>query len=269
MRAGRPHLLLFRHPLAGVQLPAGSIEKNESPFAAAIREVVEETGLHDLADPISLGTTTTHLPPSSRILLRGCSPQPAPDSPSRGARPRRPRPPALPPALAGADSSTCRLNRGLTVELLEIAGDEARVRADVLDYNHAPPTLLSRREGWVHTAALGSIIDRHHIHLRLAGPAPHGTTADGTTVDKASVDKTSADKTTADGTTFEGTTPDGTTLDRTTPERWLQVADGHEFAPFWAPLSPRPQICAAQVPWLDFAYDELVRLTSPTRSGLP
>lgn len=37
-------LISFLHPLAGRQLPAGSVEQNESPVHAAIRELFEETG---------------------------------------------------------------------------------------------------------------------------------------------------------------------------------------------------------------------------------
>lgn len=43
--AEKPHdLLVFKHPTAGLQLPAGTIEPGESPIAAAKREVWEETG---------------------------------------------------------------------------------------------------------------------------------------------------------------------------------------------------------------------------------
>jgi len=39
-------LLLLAHPYAGTQLPAGTVEENEDPRDAALREVREETGLH-------------------------------------------------------------------------------------------------------------------------------------------------------------------------------------------------------------------------------
>ena len=41
----RPKILLFRHPLAGVQLVKGSIEKGETPGQAALRELAEESGI--------------------------------------------------------------------------------------------------------------------------------------------------------------------------------------------------------------------------------
>jgi 8-oxo-dGTP pyrophosphatase MutT (NUDIX family) len=40
-----PRLLLFRHPLAGVQLVKGSLEHGESPGQAALRELAEESGI--------------------------------------------------------------------------------------------------------------------------------------------------------------------------------------------------------------------------------
>jgi ribosomal-protein-alanine N-acetyltransferase len=51
-------LLVFSHPLcpeAGIQVPAGTIEKGESPHDAALREAREETGLHELETCSFLG----------------------------------------------------------------------------------------------------------------------------------------------------------------------------------------------------------------------
>lgn len=54
----RQRLLVFRHvdqPIAGIQVPAGTIEPGEAPAAAALREAREETGLAGLALACFLG----------------------------------------------------------------------------------------------------------------------------------------------------------------------------------------------------------------------
>ena len=50
-----PELLVFRHPLAGVQLVKGSIEAGEDAAAAAMRELFEEAGLNCHAPGAVLG----------------------------------------------------------------------------------------------------------------------------------------------------------------------------------------------------------------------
>jgi 8-oxo-dGTP pyrophosphatase MutT (NUDIX family) len=46
------HVLLFRHPLAGVQLVKGTIETGEAPAQTALRELSEESGI-DTASVVS------------------------------------------------------------------------------------------------------------------------------------------------------------------------------------------------------------------------
>jgi 8-oxo-dGTP pyrophosphatase MutT (NUDIX family) len=48
-------ILVFKHPLAGVQLVKGSIETDEEPAAAALRELCEETGICDARVDRDLG----------------------------------------------------------------------------------------------------------------------------------------------------------------------------------------------------------------------
>lgn len=45
---GGRELLLFQHPFAGIQFPAGTVEPGEAPAAAAAREAAEESGLAGL-----------------------------------------------------------------------------------------------------------------------------------------------------------------------------------------------------------------------------
>ena len=54
----RRRLLLFRHvyaPDAGIQVPAGTLEADESPEEGVLREAFEETGLSDLIIDCFLG----------------------------------------------------------------------------------------------------------------------------------------------------------------------------------------------------------------------
>lgn len=62
-------LLLFQHPNAGIQLPAGTVEPGEHHLDAILREAGEETGLHDLAIEHLIGSMDTHLPENHYVVL--------------------------------------------------------------------------------------------------------------------------------------------------------------------------------------------------------
>ena len=62
-------ILLFQHPYAGWQLPAGTVEPGETPEHAAVREVAEETGLANLPIKASLGFKDTLYPPDKAGLM--------------------------------------------------------------------------------------------------------------------------------------------------------------------------------------------------------
>lgn len=53
---GGRELLLFEHPTAGVQIPAGTVEEGEAVEAAALREAGEESGLAGFTIRRFLGT---------------------------------------------------------------------------------------------------------------------------------------------------------------------------------------------------------------------
>lgn len=51
----QPRILLFRHPLAGVQLVKGTLEQGEGPRETAVRELAEESGIHGATIKDDLG----------------------------------------------------------------------------------------------------------------------------------------------------------------------------------------------------------------------
>ena len=63
----REHLLLFRHPTAGVQIPKGGIERGELAIDAAVRELREESGLSLTAAPSYVSTLEFERPPKRGV----------------------------------------------------------------------------------------------------------------------------------------------------------------------------------------------------------
>ena len=61
--AAGPQLLLFEHPTASIQIPAGTMEVGEMPKTAVLREAQEETGLSGLTITRHLGTLDESPPP--------------------------------------------------------------------------------------------------------------------------------------------------------------------------------------------------------------
>ncbi|MCB0044205.1 MAG: NUDIX domain-containing protein [Caldilineaceae bacterium] len=69
-RGEMQELLILRHPFGGLQLPAGTIEPGESPAAAVLREVDEETGLTEVTIAALLDAVDERAHQSACYVLR-------------------------------------------------------------------------------------------------------------------------------------------------------------------------------------------------------
>lgn len=69
-REGVTELLVFQHPTAGIQIPAGTVEEGEDLARAVKREVYEETGLQTVEIEGYLGCIQNELRAEERIVTR-------------------------------------------------------------------------------------------------------------------------------------------------------------------------------------------------------
>lgn len=147
-----PELLVFQHPTAGIQLPAGTVEVDEPVEAALQREVEEETGLTGVQIEHSLGVQATDLGNNWRLVTR------------------------LAHLLVGPVENTLQLGfyltRGAWVRQIGEVNGFAEVVYEETDLNIEPPRLLARISGWLPAGWLAARLERHFFHLTLTSPAP-------------------------------------------------------------------------------------------------
>jgi 8-oxo-dGTP pyrophosphatase MutT (NUDIX family) len=142
-------LLLFEHPAAGIQIPAGTVEVGETPAAAALREAAEETGLTDLTIRQYLGATKERLE-RERVITTATSVYVRPD----------------PAGVAWA-----RLPRGLTVTLENQVAGFAQVTYQEFDRLPDPQYVTYHITGWVPDGVLADTKRRHFFQLTFDGPS--------------------------------------------------------------------------------------------------
>lgn len=153
IRRGRLELLTFLHPLAGRQLPAGSVEDGEAIVAAARRETLEETGIVlDLGLDI-LGVMTDDLSDQG-VMLRETAPAPG-------------------------NGTTIR--RGHKVRIEASHDNQLLVSHRVFDFAVAPPAVREETRGWVDASVVARQLTRHffHAHVLDDGATEWVNTADG------------------------------------------------------------------------------------------
>jgi 8-oxo-dGTP pyrophosphatase MutT (NUDIX family) len=141
---GRRELLLFQHPSAGIQIPAGTVEPGEAPEAAAIRETHEETGLRDVAIDQYLGLREVVLPNTRRMLHQSTGVYARPDRMS---------------------FNWIQLTRGLTVTVERHSGDFTQISCQEWDRQAEPAYVSYQITGWVPSDVLTQVHARHFFTL--------------------------------------------------------------------------------------------------------
>jgi len=147
-----PELLVFRHPLAGTQLPAGTVEVGEGLEAALLREVSEETGLSQVRLVRHLDSWSRDLTDVERPVLGKTSLRIGPS--------------------AGARALNLNLRRGSPVRVVSRVGAFAEVVWEEYILHTDPPQPRIRVSGWLPADLLALHLERHFYHLTLTTPTP-------------------------------------------------------------------------------------------------
>ena len=142
-----PELLVFEHVgvPAGVQVPAGTVEAGEDVRVAALRELVEESGI--VVDDVELLWTEEEDARLDAIVSENVPMRAAPEP--------------------DAEIVFDRIWR-LGVRVVEVAGEWARVAHEEYDLSEQPWRLVSSTEGWLPASVLERSQIRHVFHT----PAP-------------------------------------------------------------------------------------------------
>lgn len=144
-------LLLFQHPTAGVQVPAGTVEDGEPLTAAVLRETAEETGLKPSRIVAHIGWRD-ELPPSfTHVIYHSTKVYSHPDPNS---------------------SDWAFLRRGIAVRFERRQGDFVQVTYDEGDRYPNPNYLSYQITGWVPVTALAARNRRHFFHLEYNSSSP-------------------------------------------------------------------------------------------------
>ncbi len=146
-----PELLLIRHPHAGIQLPAGTVDPGESPADAALREAWEETGLADLRVHRSLGHQIQRPGGAIRYMLA--------DTPVFS----RPDPTSF---------DWAHLRRGLQVREEQRQGDWVQITFEEPLSLDQPEVITYRIMGWVPVDTICAAQRRTFYHLVGSGSLP-------------------------------------------------------------------------------------------------
>ena len=145
-------MLVLHHPLAGHQLPAGTVEIDEPPEKALLREVVEETQLVDVEIIAHLDTIESTLSDDEGIILLATK---LFSSPSYDA-----------------SSEGFILERGLPVQVKNVIGKYSEILCNPMDLHQQPAVRQLDVSGYVRSSVLGKQVRRHLYQLRPTTQTP-------------------------------------------------------------------------------------------------
>jgi 8-oxo-dGTP pyrophosphatase MutT (NUDIX family) len=149
--ASGPELLLFQHPTAGIQLPAGTVEAGESLEQAALRETAEEIGLSQLRLVQYIGWRDEMPPDHTHVMIATARVYARPD----------------PSSAAWAE-----VHRGYPVRQLRRQNGFVQVVNTEHDRFPNPNYVSYQIAGWVPEDSLAEGQRRYFFHLALDGAAP-------------------------------------------------------------------------------------------------
>ncbi len=144
-RNGVNALLVFKHPTAGIQIPAGTVEVGENIETAVKREAHEETGLQNVKIEKYLGCIENELDEQERIITQTTKVYIKPD--------------------LNAIPYKDKLTRGLTVEHHSTYKDFTHVTYFEYDKFPNPSYVAYNISGWVPNKNLGKQKTRHFFRL--------------------------------------------------------------------------------------------------------
>ena len=146
--AGGTELLLFRHPYAGVQIPAGTVEEGEEVVQAALREAAEESGLENFSQAVQIGWQDQVVAENVRLTRRPARVYARPDPGS---------------------FQWAAIRRGIQVTVERMAGRFAQIRYEEADDLLNPQYTSYCILGWAEQDDLTRNVRRYFFHLQWEG----------------------------------------------------------------------------------------------------
>ncbi|WP_420642136.1 NUDIX domain-containing protein [Candidatus Leptofilum sp.] len=146
-------LLLFQHPQAGVQIPAGTVDAGEDWQTAVLREATEETGLTQLTIHRYLGKIENELAAGEAILNQDSYIFSQPDKSSLPFAPL--------------------FSRGMTFEVGEQAAHFHHTTYTEYDQLPNPTQITLYIDGWLPSERLSWRKTRHYAHLHCHKETPY------------------------------------------------------------------------------------------------